>query len=100
MRDPRLRTLFIIVFIDLLGFSLILPLLPFYASAYGATPTVVGLLVASYAAAQLIGAPLLGRLSDRYGRRPVLLLSVSGTLIGFLLLALAAPIGTALASLL
>jgi DHA1 family tetracycline resistance protein-like MFS transporter len=100
MRDPRLRTLFIIVFIDLLGFSLILPLLPFYASAYGATPTVVGLLVASYAAAQLIGAPLLGRLSDRYGRRPVLLLSVFGTLIGFLLLALAAPIGAALTSLL
>jgi MFS transporter, DHA1 family, tetracycline resistance protein len=100
MRDPRLRTLFIIVFIDLLGFSLILPLLPFYASAYGATPAVVGLLVASYAAAQLIGAPILGRLSDRYGRRPVLLLSVLGTLVGFLLLALAVPIGTALASLL
>ena len=100
MRDPRLRTLFIIVFIDLLGFSLILPLLPFYATAYGASPAVVGLLVASYAAAQLLGAPLLGRLSDRYGRRPVLLLSVLGTLIGFLLLALAAPIGAGLASLL
>ena len=51
--------------------SLILPLLPYYAEAYGATPAVVGLLVASYAAAQLLGAPLLGRLSDRYGRRPI-----------------------------
>jgi DHA1 family tetracycline resistance protein-like MFS transporter len=100
MRDPRLRTLFIIVFVDLLGFSLILPLLAFYASAYGATPALVGLLVASYAAAQLIGAPILGRLSDRYGRRPILLISVLGTLVGFLLLALADPIGTSLALLL
>ncbi|MCJ7513750.1 MAG: MFS transporter [Anaerolineales bacterium] len=99
MRDSRLRTLFIIVFIDLLGFSLILPLLAFYASAYGATPAVVGLLVASYAAAQLIGAPILGRLSDRHGRRPILLLSVFGTLLGFLMLGLAEPIGAALAGL-
>jgi DHA1 family tetracycline resistance protein-like MFS transporter len=100
MRDPRLRTLFIIVFIDLLGFSLILPLLPFYATTYGASAAVVGLLVASYAAAQLIGAPVLGRLSDRYGRRPVLLLSVFGTLLGFLMLAMAEPLGTALAGVL
>ncbi len=99
MKKPRLLTIFLIVFVDLLGFSLILPLLPYYAEAYGATPIVVGLLVASYAAAQLLGAPLLGRLSDRYGRRPVLLLSVAGTLVGFLLLGFAAPIGRLLASL-
>jgi MFS transporter, DHA1 family, tetracycline resistance protein len=99
MRNSRLLTIFLIVFIDLLGFSLILPLLPYYAEAYGATPTIVGLLVASYAAAQLIGAPLLGRLSDRIGRRPVLLISVIGTGIGFLLLGFADPIGHFLADL-
>jgi MFS transporter, DHA1 family, tetracycline resistance protein len=97
MKNKRLLTIFLIVFVDLLGFSLILPLLPYYAESYGATPTIVGLLVASYAAAQLLGAPLLGRLSDRLGRRPVLLLSVAGTLLGFVLLGLAAPIGRLLA---
>ncbi len=97
MKNSRLITIFLIVFIDLLGFSLILPLLPYYAEAYGATPTIVGLLVASYAIGQLIGAPLLGRLSDRIGRRPVLIISVVGTGIGFLLLGFAEPIGNLLA---
>ena len=97
MKNSRLLTIFVIVFVDLLGFSLILPLLPYYAETYGATPLVVGLLVASYAAAQLVGAPLLGRLSDRFGRRPVLLLSVTGTFIGFLLLGFAEPLGRLLA---
>ncbi len=89
MRKTSLTTVFIIVFIDLLGFSLILPLLPFYAEIFGASPFLVGLLVASYAAAQLIGAPVLGRMSDRFGRRPVLLISLVGTFIGFLLLGFA-----------
>jgi len=96
MDKRRLITVFVIVFVDLLGFGLILPLLPFYADAYGASPFVVGLLAASYAAAQLIGAPVLGRLSDRYGRRPVLLISIAGTVVGFLLLGLAEPLGRAL----
>jgi len=99
MKNSRLLTIFLIVFIDLLGFSLILPLLPYYAETYGATPFIVGLLVAAYAAAQLIGAPLLGRLSDRIGRRPVLLLSVAGTFVGFLLLGFADPLGRFLAGL-
>jgi DHA1 family tetracycline resistance protein-like MFS transporter len=99
MKNSRLLTIFLVVFIDLLGFSLILPLLPYYAETYGASPFIVGLLVASYAAAQLIGAPLLGRLSDRIGRRPVLLLSVVGTLLGFLLLGFADPLGRYLAGL-
>lgn len=97
MRNKPLFTIFIVVFVDLLGFSLILPLLPYYAKQYGATPFVTGLLVASYAAASLVGSPILGRLSDRYGRRPVLLLSVFGTLLGFLLLGFAAPLGEGLA---
>ena len=97
MKNSRLATIFTIVFIDLLGFGLILPLLPYYAETYGATPLIIGLLVASNAAAQLLGAPLLGRLSDRLGRRPVLLFSITGTLIGFLLLGFADPLGKLLA---
>ncbi|HUV26021.1 MAG TPA: MFS transporter [Anaerolineales bacterium] len=89
MNNRKLITLFLIVFIDLLGFSIILPLLPFYAETFGATPIQIGFLVASYAAAQLIGAPLLGRLSDRFGRKPVLLISLGGTFIGFLILGFA-----------
>jgi DHA1 family tetracycline resistance protein-like MFS transporter len=95
-----LITVFAIVLVDMLGFGLILPLLPFYADNFGASATVVGLLTASYAAAQLIGAPVLGRLSDRHGRRRVLLVSIFGTFIGFLLLGLAVPLGTFLAGLL
>jgi DHA1 family tetracycline resistance protein-like MFS transporter len=99
MRNSRLLTVFVIVFVDLLGFSLILPLLPYYADTFGASPLVVGLLTASYAAAQLIGAPVLGRLSDRYGRRPVLLISIAGTFLGFLLLGFAPSLGKGLAGL-
>jgi DHA1 family tetracycline resistance protein-like MFS transporter len=89
MNNKRLTIIFLIVFVDLLGFSLILPLLPYYAATFGADAFVTGLLVASYAVAQLIGAPLLGRWSDRAGRRPVLLISIFGTFIGFLLLGFA-----------
>jgi MFS transporter, DHA1 family, tetracycline resistance protein len=99
MRNSRLFPIFLVVFIDLLGFGLILPLLPFYAENYGASALLIGLLTASYAAAQLIGAPVLGRLSDQHGRRPILLLSIGGTLFGFLLLGFADPLGRALASL-
>ncbi len=81
------------------GFGLILPLLPYYAESFDAKPFVVGLLVASFAAASLLGAPLLGRLSDRYGRRRILLLSVFGTFIGYLFLGFAPPIGNLLANL-
>ncbi len=89
MDRNRLAIIFVIVFVDLLGFSLILPLLPYYAQTFGADAFVTGLLVASYAVAQLIGAPALGRLSDRIGRRPVLLISIAGTFVGFLLLGFA-----------
>ena len=78
--------LLLFVFIDVLGFSLILPLLPFYAETFDATPTAVGLLLGANALTQLIGAPILGRLSDRYGRRPLLILSIAGTVVSFLLL--------------
>ncbi len=57
MKTARLINIFIVVFVDLLGFGLILPLLPYYAETFGATPLVIGFLVASYAAASLVGAP-------------------------------------------
>ncbi len=89
MKNKLLLSVLLVVFIDLLGFSLILPLLPYYAKTFNASDTMVGLLVASYAAMQLIGAPILGRLSDQYGRRPLLLISIGGTFVSFLLLAFA-----------
>lgn len=95
--NAGLVNIFLVVFIDLLGFGLILPLLPFYAGQYGASDFVVGLLAAAYALAQFFGAPFLGRLSDRYGRRPVLMISIAGTALGFLILGLADPIGRWLA---
>lgn len=91
--DARLRRqlglIFGFVFLDLLGYSLILPLLPYYAETFGATLTLVGLLGTSNALAQLIAAPLIGRLSDRYGRRPLLIFSIAGTALSFLVLGLA-----------
>jgi DHA1 family tetracycline resistance protein-like MFS transporter len=98
MNNKKLISVILIVFIDLLGFSLILPLLPYYTQTFGANALVTGVLVSSYAAMQLIGAPLLGRLSDRYGRRPVLLVSIFGTFIGFLLLGFATSLWMLFAS--
>ena len=75
--------------VDILGYTIILPLLPFYAERMGARPATIGLLVAAYAVCQLIAGPILGRFSDRIGRRPLLLVSQAGTFIGFLMLAYA-----------
>ncbi len=85
----RVLPIFVIVFVDLLGVTIILPLLGLYATRFEASPFMVGLLAASYPAMQFIGAPILGRLSDQYGRRPVLIISQIGTLIGFLMLGFA-----------
>ena len=82
-----LLAIFLIVVVDILGFTIILPLLPFYSEKLGATPAVVGMVVSIYAVFQLIAGPILGQLSDRFGRRPILLVSQLGTFIGFLILA-------------
>lgn len=81
------------VAIDLVGFGIVLPVLPLYAQRYGASPATIGLLVASFSVAQMFCAPVLGRLSDRIGRKPVLLLSLAGTAAGSLLTALAPTVG-------
>src|SRR5579863_767338 len=87
-RSPLLP-IFLIVLVDVLGLTIILPLLPFYAEHFGASATVVGLLISSYACCQLIAGPILGRMSDHMGSRPLLLVSQLGTFIGFLILAYA-----------
>ena len=91
MNRSPLIVIFTTVFIDLVGFGIVIPVLPFYAEGtiFNATPRTVGLLFASYSVMQLIFSPILGRLSDKYGRRPILFLSIIGTGVGFLLLGFA-----------
>ena len=84
-----LLVIFLTIFVNLVGFGIIIPLLPFYAETFGASPFVIGLLFASFSLSQLLAAPILGELSDRYGRRPVLVFSLIGTVISFAMLAVA-----------
>lgn len=93
-----LGIVYLTVFIDLLGFGIILPLLPFYAEHFGATGVWIGALMTAYSAAQFFGASLLGRLSDRVGRRPVLLLSLAGSAASLFLSGLAASLAVLLAA--
>jgi MFS transporter, DHA1 family, tetracycline resistance protein len=85
----KIFPVFIIIFIDLLGLTIIIPLMSLYAASFGANAGLIGLLGAAYPAAQFIGAPFLGRVSDRFGRKPILILSQMGTFIGFLVLGFA-----------
>src|SRR5437870_10433920 len=84
-----LLIIFLTIFVNLIGFGIIIPLLPFYAETFGASPLVIGLLFAVFSLCQLAAAPALGDLSDRYGRRPVLVFSLAGTVVSFVLLAVA-----------
>ncbi len=99
-RSP-LVIIFITIFIDLVGFGIVIPVLPLYAQRFNASETTVGALLAIYSAMQFIFAPILGKLSDRVGRRPVLMLSLMGSSIGFLVMGFAErlPGGFALAGL-
>lgn len=85
----RILPIFIIVLIDLLGLTVIIPLTPLYAAKFHADAFTIGLLGVTYPMLQFLGAPLLGRISDRYGRQPVLIISQLGTFIGFLVLGFA-----------
>ncbi|MFN2455789.1 MAG: MFS transporter [Pyrinomonadaceae bacterium] len=91
MKRSPLVVIFITVFIDLVGFGIVIPVLPYYVEGtkFNATPRAVGLLFASYSVMQLIFSPILGRLSDKHGRRPVLLLSIIGSGFAFLILGFA-----------
>ena len=84
-----LLIIFLTILVNLIGFGIIIPLLPFYAQTFGASPLTIGLLFASFSFSQLIASPLLGHWSDRWGRRPVLVFSLIGTVISFAMLALA-----------
>src|SRR3954468_10441118 len=84
-----LTIIFLTIFVNLVGFGINIPLLPFYAETFGASPLVIGLLFAVFSLCQLLAAPALGDLSDRYGRRPVLIFSLLGTVVSFAMLALA-----------
>jgi MFS family permease len=87
-RSP-LFVLFLTVFIDLVGFGIIIPVLPLYAEHFHASPVAIGWLTGIYSGMQIIFTPILGKLSDRFGRRPVLMVSIAGTAIGFVLMGMA-----------
>lgn len=84
-----LGVLFAVVIVDLVGFGVVIPILPYYAESYGASATVLGVLLTCYSAMQFVFAPIWGRLSDRIGRRPVLLFTIAGTALSLFVLGLA-----------
>lgn len=87
MKKPSLLVIFLTVFIDLVGFGIVLPLLPIYGDQFGASGLVIGLILASFSAMQFFFAPVWGRLSDRIGRRPVLLVSTAAAALSYALFA-------------
>jgi multidrug resistance protein len=89
LRSSPLLPIFLIVAVDVLGLTIMIPLLPFYAEKLGASPFQVGWLIGIYALCQLFSGPMLGRLSDRMGRKPLLVVSQMGTFVGFLVTAFA-----------
>jgi MFS family permease len=89
MQRRVLFFVFVTVFLDMIGFGIVIPLLPFYVQSMGGTPEVVGLILTSFSVTQMLATPILGRLSDRRGRRPVILLSLAGNALAMLVFALA-----------
>src|SRR5262245_51194105 len=83
MRKPSLFIIFLTVFLDLIGFGIVLPLLPIYSQSFGASSLVVGAIFTSFSLMQFLFAPVWGRLSDRIGRRPVLLVSTLGSSLSY-----------------
>ena len=89
MRQSSLLIIFLIIFIDLVGFGIVIPILPYYAKAYSASASQIGWLMAIYSLMQFLFSPVWGRISDYVGRRPVLLMSLLGSSISMALLGLA-----------
>lgn len=90
--EKKVAWVFLFVFIDVLGFSLILPLLPFYAKEFETSSSIIGLMLTFNAVTQMISAPIIGRFSDQYGRKPLLLLCIFGTIVGFIMLAMSTSV--------
>jgi len=88
MRKPSVLVIFLTVFIDLIGFGIVVPLVPVYSTHFGAHGVVIGIIIASFSAMQFLFAPIWGRLSDRHGRRPILLISTAGAAGSYVLFAL------------
>jgi len=97
MKKPSLLVIFLTVFLDLVGFGIVLPQLPLFAESYQAGGLALGLLMASFSAMQFLFAPWWGRLSDRIGRRPVLLISIAGSAVAYVWFALATRLDGTLA---
>ncbi|MBV8602653.1 MAG: MFS transporter, partial [Candidatus Eremiobacteraeota bacterium] len=89
----RLAPILGITFIDILGFSILIPLLPYFVKHFGASDVTVGFLFASFAATQFVGGPIWGNVSDRIGRKAVLIVSQVGATVGWTMLAFAPTIG-------
>ncbi|MFZ0828067.1 MAG: MFS transporter [Verrucomicrobiia bacterium] len=87
-RKPSLLVVFLTVFIDLIGFGIVVPLVPIFSRHYGAGGFVIGAIIASFSAMQFVFSPIWGRLSDRHGRRPILLLSTAGAALSYMLFAI------------
>src|SRR5579864_5442139 len=85
MRRPSVLVIFLTVLIDLIGFGIVIPLVPVYSRHFGAQGWEIGLIIASFSAMQFIFSPIWGRLSDRHGRRPILLLSTAGAALSYVL---------------
>jgi len=87
-----LLVIFLTIFVNLVGFGIIVPLLPFYAERFGASGFTIGLLFGIFSLCQLVASPILGAASDRFGRRPVLIFSLAGTVASFVMMAMAQSI--------
>src|SRR2546426_11852665 len=88
MKKPSVFIIFLTVFIDLIGFGIVLPLLPIYSKTFGASGWQIGVLMASYSVMQFLFTPIWGRLSDRIGRRPVLLTSTAAAAVSYAVFAI------------
>src|SRR5256885_2784922 len=97
MKKPSVFIIFLTVFVDLIGFGIVLPLLPIFAREFNANGLTIGLLMASFSAMQFLFAPVWGRVSDRVGRRPILLVGLVGSVVFYALFGYASdlPLGQA-----
>jgi DHA1 family tetracycline resistance protein-like MFS transporter len=89
VKKRALTAIFMTIFVSLIGFGIVIPLMPSYAEHFGASELVIGFLFASFSIAQLFASPVLGDWSDRFGRRPVIIFSLIGSVVSFIMLALA-----------